>query len=61
MVEDEVRLAETVRRGLTDSGFAVPWGYLTITVRAVVAALAMAALVRARASTRPAVEELRDR
>ena len=56
-----MRLAETVRRGLTDSGFAVPWGYLTITVLAVVAALAMAALVSVRASTRPAVEELRDR
>jgi len=42
------------------SVIAVPWGYLTITVLAVVAALAVAALVSARASTRPAVEELRD-
>ncbi len=42
------------------SVIAVPWGYLTITVLAVVAALGMAAVVSARASTRPAVEELRD-
>ena len=42
------------------SVIAVPWGYLTITVVAVVAALGIAALVSARASTRPAVEELRD-
>ena len=42
------------------SVIAIPWGYLTITVIAVVAALGIAALVSARASTRPAVEELRD-
>jgi putative ABC transport system permease protein len=39
---------------------AIPWGYLTVTVLAVVAALGTAAMVSARASTRPAVEELRD-
>jgi len=42
------------------SAIAVPWGYLAITMIAVVAALGIAALVSARASTRPAVEELRD-
>jgi putative ABC transport system permease protein len=42
------------------SVIAVPWGYLAITVLAVLAALGIAALVSARASTRPAVEELRD-
>jgi len=42
------------------SVIAIPWGYLTITVLAVVAALGAAAMVSARASTRPAVEELRD-
>ena len=42
------------------SVIAIPWGYLTITVLAVVAALGTAAMVSARASTRPAVEELRD-
>ena len=42
------------------SVIAVPWGYLTITVLAVVATLGVAAAVSARASTRPAVEELRD-
>ena len=42
------------------SVIAIPWGYLSITVIAVVAALGAAALVSARASTRPAVEELRD-
>jgi len=39
---------------------AIPWGYLTITVLAVVAALGTAAMASARASTRPAVEELRN-
>jgi putative ABC transport system permease protein len=39
---------------------AVPWTYLVATVAAVAAALAAAALTSARASTRPAVEELRD-
>jgi putative ABC transport system permease protein len=39
---------------------AVPWTYLVATVAAVAAALAVAALTSARASTRPAVEELRD-
>jgi putative ABC transport system permease protein len=42
------------------SVIAVPWGYLSITVVAVAAAMAVAAMVSARASTRPAVEELRD-
>jgi putative ABC transport system permease protein len=42
------------------SVIAVPWGYLSITVVAVAAAMAVAAIVSARASTRPAVEELRD-
>jgi putative ABC transport system permease protein len=42
------------------SAIAIPWGYLSITVIAVVAALALAATVNAQASTRPAVEELRD-
>jgi putative ABC transport system permease protein len=42
------------------SVIAVPWGYLTITGLTVVAALGAAAMVSARASTRPAVEELRD-
>lgn len=39
---------------------AVPWTYLAVTVVAVAAALVVAALTSARASTRPAVEELRD-
>ena len=39
---------------------AVPWTYLVVTVAAVAAALAVAALTSARASTRPAVEELRE-
>ena len=42
------------------SVIAIPWGYLTVTVLAVVGALGTAAMVSARASTRPAVEELRD-
>ncbi len=42
------------------SVIAVPFGYLAVTVLAAVAALAIAALVSAQASTRPAVEELRD-
>jgi len=42
------------------SVIAIPWGYLTITVLTVVAALGTAAMVSAQASTRPAVEELRD-
>jgi putative ABC transport system permease protein len=42
------------------SAIAVPAGYLTITVAAVLAALTAAALANARHSTRPAVEELRD-
>jgi putative ABC transport system permease protein len=42
------------------STIAVPWIYLVSTALAVVAALAIAALISARASTRPAVEELRD-
>jgi putative ABC transport system permease protein len=42
------------------SVIAIPWGYLTVTGVAVVGALGIAATVSARASTRPAVEELRD-
>jgi len=42
------------------SVIAIPWGYLTVTVLAVLAALGTAATVSARASTRPTVEELRD-
>jgi putative ABC transport system permease protein len=42
------------------SAIAVPWGYLTATVVTVLVALAAAAALSARASTRPAVEELRD-
>jgi putative ABC transport system permease protein len=42
------------------STIAVPWAYLVGTALAVVAALAIAALISARTSTRPAVEELRD-
>jgi putative ABC transport system permease protein len=42
------------------STIAVPWAYLVGTAAAVAAALAIAALTSARASTRPAVEELRD-
>jgi len=42
------------------SVIAIPWTYLTVTVLTVVAALGAAAMVSARASTRPAVEELRD-
>jgi putative ABC transport system permease protein len=42
------------------SVIAIPWGYLSTTVLAVVAALGVAAMVSARASTRPAIEELRD-
>jgi len=39
---------------------AIPWAYLTITVLTVLVTLGAAAAVSARASTRPAVEELRD-
>jgi putative ABC transport system permease protein len=42
------------------SVIAIPWAYLSITVLTVVAALGAAAMVSAKASTRPAVEELRD-
>ncbi|NYG07339.1 putative ABC transport system permease protein [Phycicoccus badiiscoriae] len=42
------------------SHIAVPWSYLTGTTLAVVVALVAAAASGARASTRPAVEELRD-
>ena len=41
------------------SAISVPFGYLTITVAAVIVALGAAGLASARASTRPAVEELR--
>ncbi|MEO6509984.1 MAG: ABC transporter permease [Nocardioides sp.] len=42
------------------SSMAIPWTYLVTTGVAVTAALGIAALVGARASTRPAVEELRE-
>jgi putative ABC transport system permease protein len=42
------------------STIAVPWAYLASTALAVAAALTVAALISARTSTRPAVEELRD-
>jgi putative ABC transport system permease protein len=42
------------------SVIAVPLGYLGLAVFAVVAALTAAALVAARTSTRPPVEELRE-
>jgi len=42
------------------SVIAVPWSYLSTTVVAVAAAMGTAAIVSARASTHPAVEELRD-
>lgn len=42
------------------SVIAIPWGYLSVTVLAVAAAMAVAATLSARASTRSAVEELRD-
>ena len=53
----------TVLTGVFDpppSSIAVPWIYLAATVAAVAVALVVAALTSARASTRPAVEELRD-
>jgi putative ABC transport system permease protein len=53
----------TVLTGVFDpppSDIAVPWTYLASTAVAVAATLAIAALISARASTRPAVEELRD-
>ncbi|MEV5721721.1 FtsX-like permease family protein [Amycolatopsis mediterranei] len=57
------RMLVTVLTGVFDpppSAIAVPWTYLAATAAAVVAALVAAALLSARASTRPAVEELRD-
>jgi putative ABC transport system permease protein len=57
------RMLVTVLTGVFDpppSAMAVPWTYLAGTASAVAAALAGAALIGARASTRPAVEELRD-
>ena len=42
------------------SAIAVPTGYLTTTLLAVLAAMAVAAVASARTSTRPAVEELRE-
>ncbi|MEV6445170.1 FtsX-like permease family protein [Amycolatopsis sp. NPDC051716] len=57
------RMLVTVLTGVFDpppSAIAVPWTYLAATAAAVVAALAAAAVLSARASTRPAVEELRD-
>ncbi|WP_329065071.1 ABC transporter permease [Amycolatopsis sp. NBC_01480] len=42
------------------SSITVPWAYLALTAAAVAAAVALAAVTSARASTRPAVEELRD-
>ncbi|MCU1680554.1 MAG: transporter integral rane protein [Amycolatopsis sp.] len=57
------RMLVTVLTGVFDpppSSIAVPWTYLAGTAVAVVVALTVAALISARASTRPAVEELRD-
>jgi putative ABC transport system permease protein len=42
------------------SSIAVPWTYLVVTAAAVAVAVVLAAVTSARASTRPAVEELRD-
>jgi putative ABC transport system permease protein len=42
------------------SVIAVPWPYLSITVLVAVAAILTGALMSARRSTRPAVEELRE-
>ena len=57
------RMLVTVLTGVFDpppSSIAVPWTYLTLTVAAVLAAITVATLAGARASTRPAVEELRE-
>ncbi|MFE2145646.1 ABC transporter permease [Streptomyces sp. NPDC059456] len=57
------RMLVTVLTGVFDpppAAMAVPWGYLTLTVAATVAALAAAALNAARRSSRPPVEELRE-
>ena len=42
------------------SAVAVPWAYFAVTAAAVASSLAVAASAGARASTRPAVEELRE-
>jgi putative ABC transport system permease protein len=42
------------------SSITVPWAYLALTAAASAIAVALAAVTGARASTRPAVEELRD-
>jgi putative ABC transport system permease protein len=57
------RMLVAVLTGVFDpppSTIAVPWTYLAGTAVAVAVTLAVAALISARASTRPAVEELRD-
>ncbi len=57
------RMLVKVLTGVFDpppSAIAVPWGYLAVTVGAVVVALTAAALFSARSSTRPPVEELRE-
>ncbi len=57
------RMLVTVLTGVFDpppSAIAVPWAYLSVTAAAVVAALLGAAALGARATTRPAVEELRE-
>jgi putative ABC transport system permease protein len=57
------RMLITVLTGVFDpppAAIAVPWGYLGLTVVAVLAAITAAALAGARSSATPAVEELRD-
>jgi putative ABC transport system permease protein len=56
-------LLVTVLTGVFDpppSALAVPWGYLTVTVAAVMASILVAGLVGVRRTARPAVQELRD-
>jgi putative ABC transport system permease protein len=57
------RMLVTVLTGVFDpppSTIAVPWGYLALTVAAVLAAISVAARAGARSSATPAVEELRE-
>jgi putative ABC transport system permease protein len=57
------RMLITVLTGVFDpppAAIAVPWGYLGLTVAAVLAAITAAALAGARSSATPAVEELRE-
>ena len=57
------RMLVTVLTGVFDpppATIAVPTGYLALTVTAVIAAVAVAALLGARSSTTPPVEHLRE-